>query len=106
MQYFKQGFSPITNLTLWDSSSRVLLNGLSACDDITQNYWNDHAIALAETEDAPVILLDDSARANMNISNHVFEKPGWMCRNRTLSNAIEDLAGNITIGMLSSSNLT
>ena len=40
-----------------------------------------------------------------NISNNLFTKPPWMCRNQTLLKAIEDLANNITISMLSSPNL-
>lgn len=40
-----------------------------------------------------------------NISNNLFTKPPWMCRNQTLLKAIEDLANNITISMLSSPGL-
>lgn len=40
-----------------------------------------------------------------SISNDLFTKPAWMCRNQTLLKAIEDLANNITISMLSSASL-
>ena len=40
-----------------------------------------------------------------NISNNLFTKPSWMCRNESLLRAIEDLANNVTISMLSSASL-
>jgi hypothetical protein len=105
MRYFAALGDKNKNLTLWDSSSRALLNGLSACDDITQNSWDDLPTTLNSSVDAPITLLDFS-QAETNISNHFFANPADLCRNRTLIKAIEDLAGNITISMLSSSNLT
>ena len=40
-----------------------------------------------------------------NLSNDLFTKPAWICRNQTFLRAIEDLANNITISMLSSASL-
>jgi hypothetical protein len=94
------------NLTLRDISSRVLLSGLSACDEIAHNYWDGFPVALEKPEESPAVFFNSIEKAKSNISNQFFDKPAWMCRNRTLANAIEDLAANITISMLSSSNLT
>jgi hypothetical protein len=57
--------------------------GLIACDDIAHNYWY----------------------RTYGFANNFPSEP-WMCRNRTLDRAIEDLANNITISMLSSANFT
>ena len=97
-------------MSLFDSSSRALLNGLSACDDIVHSFWDENPIGIGPNG---VVLLNSTEFAhkesvfhyNLNISNRLFEKPSWMCRNRTLINAIEDLANNITISMLSSADL-
>lgn len=99
-----------SNMSLFDSSSRALLNGLSACDDIVHSFWDENPIGIGPNG---VVLLNSTEFAhkesvfhyNLNISNRLFEKPSWMCRNRTLINAIEDLANNITISMLSSADL-
>jgi hypothetical protein len=110
-------------MTLWDSTSKVLQNGLSACEDFKHGYWDDNAIALGGTKDdsiRPVVRWDEAGRTEFHnfslgsvqtgpltaITNHLFQKPAWMCRNRTLARAIEDLANNITISLLSSTKLT
>lgn len=67
-------------------TSRAALTGLIACDEIAHNYWYD-------TYNIP-----------SNESN--FPSEPWMCRNRTLARGIEDLANNLTISMLSSTNFT
>ncbi|PQE04770.1 formylmethionine deformylase protein [Rutstroemia sp. NJR-2017a BBW] len=109
-------------MTLWDSTSKVLQNGLSACEDFKHSYWDENAIALGGTKDdsiRPVVRWDEAGRTEFHnssmgsvqtgpltaITNHLFQKPAWMCRNRTLARAIEDLANNITISMLSSTKL-
>ena len=107
--------------SLYEESSNILQVGLSACDDFVHGYWDQNAIA-AEPVDTgsnkPVIWSDaasfqwinvsnDSIEKTplANITNNLFDRPAWMCRNRTLARAIEDLANNITISMLSSSKL-
>tara|TARA_R110002060_G_scaffold36320_7_gene47292 strand:- start:669 stop:1769 length:1101 start_codon:yes stop_codon:yes gene_type:complete len=60
----------------------VLRTGLDACEEITNNLWG------------------------RNYTNDLFKKPEYMCRNRTLGRAIEDLAANTTISMMTSSELT
>ena len=107
--------------SLYEESSNILQVGLSACDDFVHSFWDQNAIAaepVSTGSDKPVIWSDaaslqwfnsstDSIETTplANITNDLFEKPAWMCRNRTLARAIEDLANNITISMLSSSNL-
>ncbi len=81
------------NITMWipwtsgtppflTEKSFVLRTGLDACAEITNNVWS------------------------QNYTNNLFEKPDYMCRNRTLGRAIEDLATNATISMMTSSDLT
>ncbi|KAH9206119.1 hypothetical protein DL95DRAFT_233747, partial [Leptodontidium sp. 2 PMI_412] len=60
----------------------ALRTGLDACQEIANNVWG------------------------QNYTNDLFKKPEYMCRNRTLARAIEDLAANVTISMLASSELT
>lgn len=81
------------NITMWipwtstqvpflTDQSFVLRTGLDACDIIKNNTWS------------------------QNYTNLLFEKPDYMCRNRSLSRAIEDLAANVTLSMLTSADLT
>lgn len=102
------GYGPdqTSNATLFDSSSRALLNGLSVCDDFLNNYWTENPIGWNYSSPAPYNKSEQTNDTNLNVLNNLFEKPAWMCRNRTLMRAVEDLANNITISMLSSSNLT
>lgn len=153
------------NVTIYESSSKILQHGLGACDEIVHNYvsglilfcrdqfrhigaqgrpvmcwaheskqallitlklqWNgDNAIGIGR--DGPVpwqqatagLLLGGDASGSLSvngsvgwgimdskfsrITNNLFTKPAWMCRNRTLAKAVEDLANNFTISMLSS----
>ena len=106
---------------LYEQSSNVLTIGLSACDEFVNGYWNENAVAAEPVytgSNEPVVWTEagklqwlntttDSVEDGPipNITNTLFDKPAWMCRNRTLARAIEDLANNITISMLSSSKL-
>jgi len=80
------------NLTMWipwtsptppflTDQNFVLRTGLDACGSIKNNTWS------------------------QNYTNDLFEKPGYMCRNGSLARAIEDLATNVTISMMTSSDL-
>ncbi|TVY47725.1 hypothetical protein LOCC1_G002396 [Lachnellula occidentalis] len=71
------------HFALQQSSSRILQTGLKACDEIANNYWY---------------------RKFGHGSN--FASSPNTCRNRTLDRAIEDLANNITISTLSSTDFT
>jgi hypothetical protein len=64
--------------------SKVLLTGLQACGEFSDSYWVQKYPSNA----------------------YLFNEPEYMCRNRTLARAIEDLSANITISMMASSNLT
>ena len=70
-------------LAFQQATSRILQTGLIACDELANNYWYRH------------FGHGDS-----------FSSTSYMCRNRTLDRAIEDLANNITISTLSSANFT
>lgn len=89
-------------ISMAESSSRILLTGLSACEEFTNNSFTDHPpyTNLTAGLHAPIGSYQEP------FTNNLFTKPEWMCRNRTLARAIEDLATNITISMLSQSQLT
>jgi len=81
------------NITMWipwtsaqapflTDQSFVLRTGLDACDSIKNNTWS------------------------QNYTNTLFEKPDYMCRNRSLARAIEDLSTNATLSMMTSADLT
>jgi hypothetical protein len=99
------------NITqLSDSSSRVLLTGLTACEDFTDNFWTHNPITRSSSGALPLFSNESDYGTHdglgvTNYTNDVFTKPAWMCRNRTLARAIEDLSQNITISMLSASEL-
>jgi hypothetical protein len=67
-------------------NSRILQTGLIGCNEFTNNVW-------------------DGKSGTFEGESPIRGMP-WMCRNRSLSLAIEDLANNITISMLSSPDLT
>jgi hypothetical protein len=107
---------PTTHYTMDfdDTSSKVLQSGLTACDEFTNSYWNENPVILGTVESGmgPVLWNDfsnffaEGGPNNRTLTADLFQKPAWMCRNRTLVNAIENLANNITISMLSSPSLT
>ncbi|KAG4433198.1 hypothetical protein IFR05_011306, partial [Cadophora sp. M221] len=90
------------SVQMLDQSSRVLLTGLSACDEFTNNTFTKAPVwaDFSGTGDGGIEVYNDT------FTNDLFGKPAWMCRNRTLARAIEDLATNITISMMSQSQLT
>jgi hypothetical protein len=69
---------------LWEHTSQITFTGLDACNDFKKNYWNQKYPNAAS----------------------LFPKPEYMCRNRTLAKGIEDLMTNITLSMMTSSDLT
>lgn len=86
--------------TLVESSSRVMLTGLDACQDFTDNSWSIHPIRGISSENGRIL------RSEGRDFNTLFNKHPSSCRNHTLDRAIEDLATNITISMMTSSHLT
>jgi len=67
--------------TKGDETSQIGMTGLDACEEFQNNGWEP----------------DNST---------IFTKPRYMCRKNNLARAIEDLSANITISMLTESNLT
>ncbi|KAE9376403.1 hypothetical protein N431DRAFT_462240 [Stipitochalara longipes BDJ] len=87
------GGDPQLSIKYKDVNSRVLQTGLIGCSEFTNNVWDG---------------IDETFNGNFPTSNGespILSSP-WMCRNNSLSLAIEDLANNITISMLSSPDLT
>ncbi|KAH8892986.1 hypothetical protein GQ53DRAFT_822484 [Thozetella sp. PMI_491] len=82
-------------------SSDMLLTGLTACDEIENNGWNIPPYV-------NLLVFQDGIQPQFlkNLANNIFQRETQDCRNRTIDRGIEDLASNITISMLSSSNLT
>lgn len=103
---------------LYDSSSRILLTGLTACEDFTHNFWTENPISSYQGFNNTIypVFTNESNLWDTNYhiqnlprnnyTNDIFTQPAWMCRNRTLMRAIEDLSQNVTISMLSSAELT
>lgn len=116
---------------LRDSSSRSLVTGLVACDEFVHSFWQEHPIVGNSDPDIKYCNSSNGAiRGNGSIqstcprtpqnwtgppigqleppeavTNTLFNYPAWMCRNRTLARAIEDLATNITLSMMSAPDL-
>jgi len=80
------GSDPPQSIKYKDVNSRILQTGLIGCNEFTNNIWD--GIGETFNEESPI------------------QGSPWMCRNNSLSLAIEDLANNITISMLSSPDLT
>jgi hypothetical protein len=96
-----------------DTSSRLLQTGLVACDEFTGSSFNENPIAEGTIYNGiwrgPIPWNNYSTlvgSTNQNFTADLFQDPAWMCRNGSLLTAIEDLANNITISMMSSPNLT
>lgn len=87
---------PPRHYLLQDVNTRtnVLTTGLMACDDITRSPFRNLR--------SDVVLPNDQ----VGTFDRTFPTETWMCRNKTLALAIEDLANNITISYLGSPDLT
>ena len=112
---------------LMDSSSRSLVTGLVACDEFVHSFWQEHPIVSDPVLQCNVLNCSISENGSIQscpqtpqnwtgpplgqlappetVTNTVFNSPAWMCRNRTLARAMEDLATNITISMMSAPDL-
>ena len=69
------------------SSSQVLQTGLTACEEFTNSWWNENIELLNKTHMDPAITTFDG------------QLP-YMCRNGSFAQALEDLAANVTLGLL------
>jgi len=76
-------------LSVAEQTSHVLSTGLGACQDIVPSTW-------FNTLNLTKQVLNFSNPA----ADRAFNKPSSMCRNKTLSAALEDLFQNMTISML------
>ncbi|MCJ1265013.1 hypothetical protein MMC22_004888 [Lobaria immixta] len=106
VSFFETSWVPL-KLALSKARGDITWNGNNAIGIGKQGpvLWQN---ATTGTGTAPEVDADElqlSDEKFTNISNDLFTKPAWMCRNRTLLKAIEDLANNITISMLSSASL-
>jgi hypothetical protein len=116
---------------LMDSSSRSLVTGLVACDEFVHSFWQEHPIVGGVDPDFQYCNVSNGSFSENGsiqsicpqtpqnwtgpplgqleppetVTNTVFNSPAWMCRNRTLAKAMEDLATNITISMMSAPDL-
>jgi len=69
------------------SSSQVLLTGLAGCDEFQNSWWSQNIDMLGKVHKEPAIDFGNG------------DEP-WLCRNGSLARALEDLAVNVTVGML------
>ncbi|TGO45437.1 hypothetical protein BCON_0391g00010 [Botryotinia convoluta] len=108
-------------LLIHESSSLILRSGLDACEDFTNGLWKDEFVKGIASEchmiedyicnSTRFIVWSNSSMFGqysrpINATSKIFGKPQFMCRNRTLGRAIVDLYQNITISMLSATQLT
>ncbi|TVY51811.1 hypothetical protein LSUE1_G010187, partial [Lachnellula suecica] len=116
---------------LGEESSDVLHTALGACDDFTASYWNGNEVGMGVDGDGFLKLAPWHEAFTPNRTKgfdenltytYIFNstalpptitplftqslKPEWMCRNRTLRYAVEDLMNNITISLLSQPEFT
>ncbi|KAF4631023.1 hypothetical protein G7Y89_g7116 [Cudoniella acicularis] len=92
------GFDGIDN-SFWfeyhSENTNIIKTTLAACSEIVNNYWQTNPEKILAP--AGWTLVD---------SNYPILVPPPRCRNGTIARAVEDLANNITVSMLSSPNLT
>jgi hypothetical protein len=74
-----------------ESEGSVMLTGLRGCDEIARNAWVNKTISAT-----PEYIIG-SGYAGMSAS---FPTNPWLCRNKTLAAALEDLSNNITMSLL------
>lgn len=72
--------------------------GLTSCPELSNNWWTIYCQEVGASLDFCNSLLDDT-------TNFFPEEEPYLCRNGTLARAIEDLANNITVSLLSNRQL-
>ena len=72
----------------------VMSTGLIGCNELAHNYWENCTI------NYPVY------GNYCGLDSVLLPSEPWMCRNRSITSGIEDLANNFTISLLSASTLT
>jgi hypothetical protein len=85
-----------------NATTNVLASGLIACDEI----FNTPFKRLHSNIDPEKLPGNNSTEEDLFVFNNTFPTSPGMCRNGSLLRAIQDLANNVTISMLSSSDLT
>jgi hypothetical protein len=75
-----------------ETSGNIMLTGLRGCDEIARNFWINKTI-----ESTPKLTRSASGALGMSAS---FSTSPWLCRNKTLRAAIEDLSNNITMSLI------
>jgi hypothetical protein len=83
-----------------NGSTNILASGLIACDEIYNSPFKN-----LESRADPSEIYGSIPISGAVAYNNTFPAEPGMCRNGTLLRAIEDLANNVTISMLSSSSL-
>ncbi|KAE9377871.1 hypothetical protein N431DRAFT_500616 [Stipitochalara longipes BDJ] len=76
-------------LSVAEQTSHVLTTGLGACQDTVPSAWFN-----------TLNLTKQGLNFSDPAADRAFDKPSWMCRNKTLGAALEDLFQNMTISML------
>jgi len=76
-------------LSVAEQTSHVLNTGLGACPDVVPSTWF-----------STLNLTKQGLNFSDPAADSSFDKPSWMCRNKTLGAALEDLFQNMTISML------
>ncbi len=77
------------------SKGNIMITGLRGCDEIARNYW------LNKTIPDPPKLIAPFLMGNPGMSASFPSNP-WLCRNKTLPLALEDLSNNVTMSLLGS----
>jgi hypothetical protein len=74
---------------LLESESKIRLTGLRGCDEIANNSWID-------------LTKNRQGGGPQQVANIIASFPSgpWLCRNKTLVAAFEDLSNNITMSLL------
>jgi hypothetical protein len=95
IEYLDSGAPGNISLEISTETSKALKKGLIVCEDMAHTYWfNNTWEFVTEIEK-----YENEANSSYT-RNDSFDKPSWICRNRTVAPAIEDLLSNLTISML------
>jgi hypothetical protein len=77
------------------TTNMLLQTGLASCPELANDYWSNYCETIGASED----FCGDGNSGNT--TRYFPEAESYFCRNGSLARAIEDLANNITISLLS-----